>query len=221
MMMDLRHAAFAMRARHPELAPQPNPDDALESPIDFGDDVPIINPPSLFGSAEDLSLNALTPHPQPIELREPAGRPRISLQYMLSASVALKSNVDVEIIQPSHSWPSGLFPTAASSPSRRSVSLPAESETSSLLQPEFQSQENTHHPSHVAQAISGLQREVLLLRNELNFELWLSRENVKHIGRLFQDQLLSKNAENERQGLVRFHSPILARSALIIYYAVQ
>jgi len=46
-----------------------------------------------------------------------------------------------------------------------------------------------------------LQREVLLLRNELNFELWSSRENVKHIGRLYQDRVLSKTAEMERQGL--------------------
>jgi len=46
-----------------------------------------------------------------------------------------------------------------------------------------------------------LQREILLLRNELNFELWVSRENVKHIGRLYQDHILSRSAEAERQGL--------------------
>ncbi|KAF7984045.1 hypothetical protein HWV62_17573 [Athelia sp. TMB] len=202
MMLDLRHAAFAMRARHPELAPDSKQDDELQSLLVPENDVPLVDPPSLFSSTEDLSLNALTPHPQPVELREPAGRPRISLQYMLSASVALKSNMDIEIIQPSHSWPTGLFPTAASSPSRKSISLPPESESSSLLQADTPSHiENAQHPSHVVQAISGLQREVLLLRNELNFELWLSRENVKHIGRLFQDRILSKNAENERQGL--------------------
>jgi len=53
----------------------------------------------------------------------------------------------------------------------------------------------------VSQAISGLQREILLLRNDLNFELWLSRENSKHIGRLYQDQILMRTAETERQGL--------------------
>jgi hypothetical protein len=72
------------------------------------------------------------------------------------------------------------------------------------LQPDRADEDqNQHLPSNVIQAISGLQREVLLLRNELNFELWLSRENVRHIGRLYQDQVLSKNAEAERQGLVR------------------
>ncbi|KAG6845739.1 hypothetical protein H0H87_005005, partial [Tephrocybe sp. NHM501043] len=48
---------------------------------------------------------------------------------------------------------------------------------------------------HIVQIISGLQRELLLLRNELNFELWLSRENVKHIGRLYQDRIQFKSAE--------------------------
>lgn len=57
-------------------------------------------------------------------------------------------------------------------------------------------------PPHVSQAISGLQREIILIRNELFFELWLSRQNIQHIGRLFQDRILSKAAEAERQGLV-------------------
>jgi chromosome segregation ATPase len=121
---------------------------------------------------------------------------------MVSTSVALKSNLDVEVLRPSHSWPSGLFPTATSSPSKTSISLPPETESSSLLQPENNGYDQSQPiPFHVAQAISGLQREVLLLRNELNFELWLSRENVRHIGRLYQDRILSKNAEAERQGL--------------------
>lgn len=68
---------------------------------------------------------------------------------------------------------------------------------------------NDELPSHVTRAIASLQREVVLLRNELNFELWLSRENVQHVGRLYQERSLSNNAEVERQGLVRilhYHS---------------
>jgi hypothetical protein len=56
--------------------------------------------------------------------------------------------------------------------------------------------------SSVVQAITGLQREVLLLRNELNFESWLARENVRQIGRLFEQRIMSRNAEVERQNLV-------------------
>ncbi|KAG2349670.1 hypothetical protein BDR05DRAFT_955547 [Suillus weaverae] len=131
---------------------------------------------------------APTPHPGYAEL--PAARSRVSLETMITASVALKSNLDVEIEAPTAAWSSLLFPTGRNSPTKRTFDSPSEPNTY-----------NQQLPSHVAQAISGLQREVLLLRNELNFELWLSRENVKHIGRLYQDRILSKNAEVEQQGL--------------------
>ena len=206
-MLDIRNAAFGIRARHTELS--------------YTDEVPTLDSDvdisfTADGSAslvpqEDSSTFALTPHPHPVDLELTPGRPRISLQDMISTSVALKSNLDVEILRPSHSWPSGLFPTATSSPSRASISLPPETESSSLLQPESNGHDQSQPiPFHVAQAISGLQREVLLLRNDLNFELWLSRENVRHIGRLYQDRILSKNAEAERQGLVR-HQFLLKR----------
>jgi len=42
----------------------------------------------------------------------------------------------------------------------------------------------------------------LLLRNELNFESWLARENVRQIGRLFEQRIMRRNAEVERQNLV-------------------
>jgi hypothetical protein len=57
-------------------------------------------------------------------------------------------------------------------------------------------------PPNVMKALSSQQREILLLKDELAKEQWLSRENVKHIGRLFQDKILAKVAEAERQGLV-------------------
>ncbi|KAG1782696.1 hypothetical protein EV702DRAFT_397144 [Suillus placidus] len=131
---------------------------------------------------------APTPHPGYADL--PAAKSRVSLETMITASVALKSNLDVEIEAPTAAWSSLLFPTGRNSPTKRAFDSPSEPNTY-----------NQQLPSHVAQAISGLQREVLLLRNELNFELWLSRENVKHIGRLYQDRILSKNAEVEQQGL--------------------
>lgn len=118
------------------------------------------------------------------------GRASISLQDMISTSVALKSNVHVDVIEPITHWPNSLFPSTTASPTKSSAPLPPHTENSEI-------------PSHIAQAVSGLQREVLLLRNELNFELWLSRENVKHIGRLYQERIMTRSAEAERQGLVR------------------
>jgi hypothetical protein len=117
---------------------------------------------------------------------------QISLQDMITTSLALKSNLNVEILDSPSQWPTALFQTSNLTSSKRKISFPDDS----VLLPDDEM------PSDVTKAISGLQREVVLLRNELNFELWLSRENVKHVGRLNQDRILSKTAEAERQGLV-------------------
>ena len=123
---------------------------------------------------------------RPIDLS--SGRVVISLQDMINTTVALKSNLDLEVIQPSSSWSPAIFSHPAEKP---------------LLD---QSSPSQHHEDQnntaVVTAFAGLQRQILLLRNDLNFELWLSRENAKHIGRLYQDQILTRTAETERQGLV-------------------
>jgi hypothetical protein len=125
------------------------------------------------------------------------GRTRVSLEEMAAVSVALKSNLDVEIDSTMSSFPSALFPHPSGYDD--GVSSPALSV--------FEDGSGT--PKHVAQAVATLQRNVLLLRNELNFELWLSRENAQHIGRLFHERILSKNQETERQGLVCLNLLIL------------
>jgi hypothetical protein len=125
---------------------------------------------------------------RPIDLS--SGKVVISLQDMINTSVALKSNLDLEVIQPSSSWSPAIFSNTTAQP---------------LLD---QSNPSQHHHDEdqnntpVVTAFAGLQRQILLLRNDLNFELWLSRENAKHIGRLYQDQILTRTAETERQGLV-------------------
>lgn len=178
-MLDIRNAALGIRERRSGLEVKPE----LAVPK---------APPS---PVEDWDANEPSVHP--IDLS--ADRPLVSLQDMIATSVALKSNLNIEVIKPTSSWPGALFPITAS-PSRANIVLPSDSVS-----------DTGEMPSHVVQALSGLQREVLLLRNELNFELWLSRENVKHIGRLYQDRILSKGAEAERQGLVS-NLPILRSS---------
>lgn len=130
--------------------------------------------------------------PAPIRPVKLAPESPVSLQDMITTSVALKSNLHTEIRTTSQR-PSSLF-AMSTSPSRTPSSSPPPPDAS------FVSDDGI--PYHITQAISGLQRDVLLLRNELNFELWLSRENVKHIARLFQDKIISDNVETERQGLV-------------------
>ena len=124
---------------------------------------------------------------------------------MITTSIALKSGLDVEVIDaPTNStWTARLaeHSTRARSPSRGSItsgSIRASSPAAAVHEPLL----DGVMPANVALAIAGLQREVLMLRCELNFELWMARENVKHIGRLYQDRILSRTAEVERQGLV-------------------
>lgn len=113
----------------------------------------------------------------------------ISLQDMINTSLILKSHSELEIAKPVAQWPYALF--ASSSRSRSAGPSPEASPGADI-----------GNMAHVSHAISSLQREILLLRNELNFELWLSRENVKHIGRLYQERILRSVTEAERQGLV-------------------
>lgn len=123
---------------------------------------------------------------------------------MVATAVALRSGLDVEVVDAPSSWSTTLFPPPGTrSPSRaesreesHGATLAAESSG------ERERQEDGPLPRHVAEAISGLQREVLLLKNDLNLELWTARENVNHIGRLYTERVLSRNEEVERQSLV-------------------
>lgn len=193
-MLDVRNAAFGMRQRLTQSASS----------------TPSAPAPVLCETQAQSPQQEPSQSPFAVTSPPPLGKHQISLQDMIATSVALKSGLDIEIMQPSAEWSSYLFPTA---PSTRSQSR--DDDESALeagregdiasLRPSLERLrgEGEHDvPSHVAQAIAALQREVLLLRNELNFELWMTRENVKHIGRLYQDRVLSRTAESERQGLV-------------------
>lgn len=162
-------------------------------------------PLSMIVNEEEVSCPQ-TPHPGHPEL--PPSKLRISLQDMITTSVALKSNLEIDIDGPTAAtWPTLLFPSG-NNPLLKSGGSSSESDNVS---------EGLPLPKHVREAIVGLQREILLLRNELNFELWLSRENVQHIGRLHKDRILSKNMEAERQGLVRFQHNIGNRFHFILF----
>ncbi|EAU88254.2 hypothetical protein CC1G_03926 [Coprinopsis cinerea okayama7 len=134
----------------------------------------------------------------PVDLS--SGKVKISLQDMIDASVALKSNIDVEVTKPYAKWSSLIFPSPVG---RITSSMKGKSpETTSLRSEDTtRTDDGSRSMVHVAEVISGLQKEVLLLRNELNFELWHSRENAKHVGRLYEDRILMRSAESERQGL--------------------
>ncbi|KAI0374969.1 hypothetical protein BV20DRAFT_1033007 [Pilatotrama ljubarskyi] len=208
-MLEVRNAALGLRQQLPRGAPQasrsPSPERASRPPsvAEVG-----MSRTETADSAP-LSSSLETVHPE-LEAGSPSVStvPKISLAQMVATSVALKSGLDVEIVDPSPAWSAALLPlqsgTRSSSRAERSSSQPAEEQTESPPTPSHSEHDNHEDgtlPRHVAQAISALQREVLLLKNDLNLELWTTRENVKHIGRLYKERVLSRNEEVERQGL--------------------
>ncbi|CAG8498975.1 16089_t:CDS:10 [Gigaspora margarita] len=105
----------------------------------------------------------------------------ISIQEIMDVHQALKSGV--EIVVGDDPWDSKII-------SSNSID--------STLPPDS----NSHGPLSNAQAsVAFLQREVMLLRNELNFELYLKQQHLQHIGRLHRDHVLDISAEAERQNL--------------------
>jgi hypothetical protein len=133
-------------------------------------------------------------------------RPRVSLKEMIDTALTLKSGKDIEIVDPAPGW---TLSTSLSSRSliqtRTGFTRVGNSQHSSAIQDDEDEDEDEDCgvPARALKIISNLQREILLLRNELNFEFWLGRENAKHIGRLYKNHILTKDAEVEQQGLVR------------------
>lgn len=164
----------------------------------------------LSSSADSHTSSILAPLPL---VHAASSKLQISLQEMISTSIALKSGLDIEVVDvPSEpGWATTLVerqaPSRTRSPSRKSIA--SVSIRSPSPDPPRGAQAEESVPSHIALAIAGLQREILMLRSELNFELWMARENVKHIGRLYQDRVVSRTAEVERQGLVSYRAPYL------------
>ncbi|KAI9510233.1 hypothetical protein F5148DRAFT_1180877 [Russula earlei] len=165
LLLELRHSHVVSNGKErPETALLAEFNDNITAPLSV--------------DTSDAGLGPMNSTP-PIQTVEIHSKPRVSLQDMVNTSIALKSRLDVDIVDPTPIWPYSLFPADA----------------------RLQSPGKPEPGSSVVQAIAGLQREVLLLRNELNFELWLARENVRQIGRLFEQRITSRNAEVERQNL--------------------
>ncbi|THH33932.1 hypothetical protein EUX98_g268 [Antrodiella citrinella] len=193
-MLDVRNASLGLREAQQVLATMTAPVHLTTSTDeDSGPDV------ALSSSAGSSGSSVLARMP----VVHPVSKPRISLQDMVTTSIALKSGLDIELVDTvsSSSWASEMFQQTRTRSPSRDMAATTSSRTVTPDTSARPSKSTDEIPSHVAQAIAELQREVLLLRSELNFELWSARENVVHIGRLYQDKVVSKNSEIERQGL--------------------
>ncbi|CAG8434079.1 5283_t:CDS:10 [Diversispora eburnea] len=121
----------------------------------------------------------------------------ISMQEIVDVHKALKSGVD--IVVGDDPWASKIisYSNVPSSLLHPPPSLPLPS-----LPQESPLPQKTQKPLLLQQAsISFLQREIMLLRNELNFELYLKQQYLQHIGRLHRDHILDSRVEAEHQNL--------------------
>jgi hypothetical protein len=210
-MLDIRSASIGLRERLlQDMAPgtdrQPTEAEAKNQTAELP------NPPVHMSMSVESSESSVLSSP-PAMNSPPPNKIQISLQDMITTSIALKSGLDLDIVHTSSvpDWPTTLseHKSRTRSPSRKSIASASVRSPSPELTviPEMSAQDV---PSHVTAALAALQREVLMLRCELNFELWMARNNVKHIGRLYQDRVVSRFAEVERQGLVS----VFSRNAL-------
>ena len=109
----------------------------------------------------------------------------VMISNIVTLHKALKSGA--EVLVGDDVWDAGLEPTQSSAdepPSTSNLSLRDMSQETKLL-------------------LAALKREVLLLRNELNFELFVKQQHLQHIGRLHREHVLDSSVEAERQQLVR------------------
>ncbi|PWN25574.1 hypothetical protein BDZ90DRAFT_262221 [Jaminaea rosea] len=102
-----------------------------------------------------------------------------------------------------------------SSPTTPHSELPASSSSSSV----HVDQTDRAAKLEVYSELKYLQRENLLLRNELNFELYLKDQHLRHIGHLHRDRINDTRLEAERQNL--YQTVKLLRSQLAAVTATQ
>lgn len=66
-------------------------------------------------------------------------------------------------------------------------------------------------PSDTQGTISYLQREVMLLKNDLNFERYLKQQHLSHIGHLQRKHIKESTAEAETQNLINTNKSLKAK----------
>ncbi|CAO3612765.1 unnamed protein product [Mucor hiemalis] len=159
-------------------------DDNKEEQLDLLDE-------SLWDKSNDTIENVDSPPFEQVsyntdkqQQQESTTKPVI-ISNIVALHKALKSGA--EVLVGDDVWDAGLEPTVASNnidetPTTSNINITNMSSETKLL-------------------LAALKREVLLLRNELNFELFLKQQHLQHIGRLHREHVLDSSVEAERQQL--------------------
>lgn len=119
--------------------------------------------------------------------------------------------------------PGGAGP-APSSMSRRSSGVASHGTGIGLLSPELVPVGSTRgvSPSPTMAHIVKLERDVLLLKGEVDFQNYLKQLHLQHMGTLHREKVLESGAEAERQSSVRrlASPPLLGWPPLTLHHAV-
>ncbi|KAF2645249.1 hypothetical protein P280DRAFT_115505 [Massarina eburnea CBS 473.64] len=69
------------------------------------------------------------------------------------------------------------------------------------------------HSEFQSQSMAALQREIMLLRNDLNFERYMKSQHVAHLGQLQRTHIKEATAEADTQNLINTNKTLRARLA--------
>lgn len=135
---------------------------------------------------------------------EEANKP-VMISNIVALHKALKSGA--EVLVGDDVWDAGLLqeqPSFSSNTESPSASTSAAPAATHPVEEEQKTLTTTTREmsSETKLLLAALKREVLLLRNELNFELFLKQQHLQHIGRLHREHVLDSSVEAERQQLV-------------------
>ncbi|KAG8993608.1 hypothetical protein FRB94_010521 [Tulasnella sp. JGI-2019a] len=148
---------------------------------------------SAIGSPTQDDLSA-TPHPHPSRIHEYFENAPSSSHSPSHPSTPLSSHLSREPSSPPQLFSS---PLPMMTPGSSRASPRPRFRALALMGNEV----NDTTAQQALEVISSLQREVLLLRNELNFELWLKKQHLSNMGKLHRDRILARREEAERQNL--------------------
>lgn len=69
------------------------------------------------------------------------------------------------------------------------------------------------HPGFESMSMAALQREIMLLRNDLNFERYLKAQHIAHIGQMQRKHIKEATAEADTQNLINTNKTLKAKLA--------
>ena len=159
------------------------------------------NPAYSRAHDDDSTLRGIDPSPASAG-SSPHG---VSLPEIAVRSHTMRANLGIDSGHATPVWPS-LFNAPSSfngTPVMHSLNLPPPRPSTTDDDSGGESEAAPPALSQTAtEIISDLQQKLLQVQTELQFELWLKREKLRHVGRLHEDHVMTRRAELERQQLV-------------------